>query len=232
MNLETLERRRLCSVSVVQGYPGYYEVSGDDADNVIAISASNTDSTFTLDGVTYGGVSFISVLAGDGDDAVSVDISGSGPIAASIDAGSGDDEVSLVGGGAVWGESGSDTIRVTDSYRGQAYGGPGDDRIVFAGASADTDIRGGPGNDFIDCSANAYPVFPHGDQGDDLILGSNDDDQLYGDGGSDLLAGNGGNDIFWEVDSERDRLVGGAGIDIAYVDQGDGVWGVEYVFYV
>ena len=75
-------------------------------------------------------------------------------------------------------------------------------------------------------------VFPHGDQGDDVILGSNNDDEIYGDGGSDLLAGNGGNDIFWGVDGERDRLVGGAGIDIAYVDLGDGAWGVEYVFYV
>ena len=232
MLVESLDRRRLCSVSVVEGYPGYYEVHGDDAGDVIAVDVSNADSTFTLDGVTYGGVSFVSVFGGDGDDTISVNIGGSGPIAASIDAGGGSDDVTLVGAGGVWGQGGNDSIRVADSFRGEAHGGPGDDRIVMSGDSPDTNIRGGPGNDFIDGSANAYPVFPHGDQGDDVILGSNNDDEIYGDGGSDLLAGNGGNDIFWGVDGERDRLVGGAGIDIAYVDLGDGAWGVEYVFYV
>src|SRR5215212_1726662 len=112
MKLETLERRRLYNVSVVQGYPGYYEVYGDDDANVIAISVSNADSTFTLDGVTYGGVSYVSVFGADGDDTLSVNINGSGPIGSSIDAGSGNDDVTLSGAGAVWGQSGNDVIRV------------------------------------------------------------------------------------------------------------------------
>ena len=57
MDFETLERRRLLSVSVVEGYPGYYEVYGDDAPNVISVAFSAADGTFTVNGATYGGVS-------------------------------------------------------------------------------------------------------------------------------------------------------------------------------
>ena len=232
MNLETLERRRLLTVSVVEGYPGYYEVYGSDSPDVIAISVSSSDSTFNLDGATYGGVSYISIFAFDGDDSVSVAVDGATPIGASIDAGPGNDDVTLAGNGAVWGQSGDDTIRVSDSYRGVAYGGPGDDKIVISGECADAEVGGGPGNDVLDASASAYGLFLHGDQGDDVIFGSNFDDAIYGDNGSDLLIGNGGNDVFPSKDGERDRIVGGAGIDIAWVDLGDGTWGVEYVFYV
>src|SRR5215213_4095684 len=65
MNVETLERRRLLSVGVVEGYPGYYEVYGDDSANFISISIDNANSTFTLDGTEYGGVSYVSVFAQD-----------------------------------------------------------------------------------------------------------------------------------------------------------------------
>jgi Ca2+-binding RTX toxin-like protein len=235
MNPETLERRRFLSVSVVQGYPGYYEVYGDDSSNAIAISVSVSaeDSCFTLDGATYGGVAYISVFTFAGNDSVSVSIGKDSPIGASVDAGPGDDDVTILGSGAVWGQSGNDVIRLTDSFRGEAYGGPGDDKIRFAGDCADTQISGGPGNDLIDASACGYAVFAHGDQGDDTLYGSNGDDQLYGDAGSDLLVGGGGNDMFSADDGERDRIIGGAGIDIAYADVGEaGIWGVEYVFYV
>jgi len=231
--LETLENRRLFSVSVEQGYPGYFEVYGDDSANVIAVSVSASGSSFTLDGVTYGGVSYISVFAFAGDDTVSVVLDGDSPIAASIDAGPGDDDATIVGSGAIWGQSGNDTIRLSDSFRAEAYGGPGDDKIRVSGRSADPEISGGPGNDVIDASADAFGVYAHGDQGNDIIYGSNGDDQLYGDSGSDLLLGNGGNDMFSAEDGERDRIAGGAGIDIAYADADEaGIWGVEYVFYV
>ena len=58
--LETLERRRLYTVSVVQGYPGYYEVRGTDASEAISIAVSSADSSFTLDGVTYPGAAYVS----------------------------------------------------------------------------------------------------------------------------------------------------------------------------
>ena len=233
MNLEILERRRLLSVSVVQGYPGYYEVYGDESPDVISISVSNETSSFTLNGTEYGGVSYVSIFADAGDDSIAVSISGSGPIGASIDAGAGNDTATLAGGGAIWGDSGDDVIRISDAFRGEAYGGPGNDSIVVRGACADAEILGGPGNDHVDLSGSAYGLFAHGGPGDDTILGSGGDDQLYGDPGSDMVYGAGGNDVLYASDGERDRVIGGAGIDIGIVDAGEaGVWGVEYVFYV
>jgi Ca2+-binding RTX toxin-like protein len=232
MALELLERRRLYSVSVVQGYPGYYEVYGTDDADAISISVSNTDATFTLDGAVYGGVSYVSVFAGGGNDFVSVAIDGWGPIGASVVAGGGDDNVSLVGGGAVWGEGGDDTLSITDSFRGEVYGGSGQDRLTVAGACADAQIDAGQGSDLIDATGSAYGVFASGGQGQDTVYGSNYDDQLYGNAGNDVLVGNGGNDVFYTADYERDCIIGGAGIDVAFVDFGEGAWGVEYLFYV
>lgn len=232
MRLETLERRRLYSVSVVQGYPGFYEIYGTDAADTISVSVSNGDASFVIDGTVYGGVSYVSVFAGDGDDVVSVSIDGAGPIGASVLAGGGNDNVALNGGGAVWGESGDDTLRIANSFRGEVYGGPGQDRLYVVGACADAQIDGEQGSDLVDATGSAYGVFASGGQGHDTVYGSNYDDQLYGNAGNDLLFGNGGNDVFYSADFEHDRILGGAGIDVAYVDLGEGVWGVEYVFYV
>lgn len=232
MILETLERRRLLSVTVIQGYPGYYEVNGDDGPNAISIAVSNADGTFALDGVTYGGVSHVSVFGYSGDDTISVGSDRGGNISIGVNAGPGDDAVTVVGNGSIWGESGNDTLRLTDSYRGQLFGGPGDDRLYLSGDSPNAEIDGESGSDYIDASACNFPVFARGGSGSDTIFGSNLSDQLYGDEGNDLLVGNGGHDLFYGGDGNFDRIIGGGGIDSAYVDPNDGVWGVEYVFYV
>jgi len=52
MFLESLERRRLCT-TVVQGYPGFYEVYGDEGDNEISIDVPADGGSFTLDGQTF-----------------------------------------------------------------------------------------------------------------------------------------------------------------------------------
>jgi len=233
MDLETLERRRLYSVTVVQGYPGYYNVYGTEEADVIAVSVSTADSSFTVDGVRYDGVANLSVFGYGGDDTITVNIDGPSNIGASVDAGSGDDDVSIVGAGAIWGGSGNDTLRLTDSYRGEIYGGSGDDRLSLSGESPDSLLEGEQGNDLIDARGNNYAVVAGGGAGDDTVFGSNYDDQIYGDSGSDLLVGNAGNDTFYAVDMDRDRIIGCAGIDVAYADYGEGgIWGVEYVFYV
>ena len=232
MDLETLERRRLYTVSVVQGYPGYYEVRGTDASEAISIAVSSADSSFTLDGVTYPGAAYVSVYAGGGDDTVTVSADGPTQVGASVDAGPGDDSVTLNLSGAVWGGPGADTIRLNDSYRGEAYGEQDDDKIYLSGQCVDAVVDGGQGSDLIDATGSAYGVFAHGGQGADTIFGSNFDDQIYGDAGADLLIGNAGNDSFYAADLEHDRIIGGAGIDVAYADLGDSTWGVEYVFYV
>ena len=232
LTLERLERRRLMSVNVIQGYPGYYEVYGTDGPDAVSISASNLDASMTIDGVSYGGVAFVSVFTFGGDDVVSVAIEGSGPIGAGILAGAGNDAVSLTGSGAIWGEDGSDTLQLADSFRGEVYGGPGQDSLYVTGACADAQIDGEQGSDLINASASAYGVFASGGQGSDTVYGSNFDDQIYGNNGNDLLFGNAGNDVFYSGDMEHDWVLGGAGIDVAFVDFGDSVWGVEYVFYV
>src|SRR4029450_2274111 len=116
MHLETLESRQLRSGTVIEGYPGYFEVHGDDSDDVIAIDFT-PDGGFTLDGATYGGVAYISIYSYGGDDIISV---GAGPtyVGASVDSGSGNDVVTLNVAGAVWAGPGSDTVRLTDSFRG------------------------------------------------------------------------------------------------------------------
>ena len=233
MYLDILEGRRLLSASVVQGYPGYYEVYGSEGADHIAISVSAADASFELDGVRYGGVEFISVFSAGGDDNVSVNIDGETPIAAAVVAGEGNDTVAVSGGGAIWGEGGNDTLRLTDSFRGEIYGGPGDDLMYIAGACDNAEIDGEGGHDHIDATGSTYGVFARGGDGHDTIYGSNADDQLYGDRGNDLLIGNAGNDVFYVNDRETDRLIGGAGVDVAYADCDEaGVWGVEYVFYV
>lgn len=233
MAFEILEPRRLHAVTVVEGYPGYFEIYGTDAPDVIAISVSAADSSFTLGGVTYAGTAYLSVFAYDGDDTVSIAIDGSSPIGASVVAGGGNDTVSVTGSGAVWGDGGDDVITLVNSHRGEAYGGPGDDKITISGDCPDATIEGEQGADLINASACNYGVFAHGGQGGDTIFGSGYDDRLYGDSGNDFLVGNGGNDVFFAADAHHDRIVGGAGIDVAFIDfEESGVWSVEYVFYV
>src|SRR6266496_2189800 len=95
MRIEALERRRLLSVTVNETSPGFYEINGDDSDNVIVVSVSQDDQLVTVDGVTYGGVYYLYVFGHGGDDRIDVSASSAGSIAASIDGGDGDDQLSL-----------------------------------------------------------------------------------------------------------------------------------------
>src|SRR5689334_20990207 len=70
--LESLEGRKLFAVSVSQGYPGFYEVVGDESADHIDISVSMKDHTFTLDNVTYTDVAYISVQGSGGSDTINV----------------------------------------------------------------------------------------------------------------------------------------------------------------
>ena len=72
MYLESLEDRRLRSVTVVQGYPGFYEVYGDDSDNVITIDVNAADRTFSIDGKTFAGLNQLAVYGLGGNDLILV----------------------------------------------------------------------------------------------------------------------------------------------------------------
>jgi RTX calcium-binding nonapeptide repeat (4 copies) len=212
--VEELEERRFKSVTVTEGYTGFYDIQGDDSDNAINVAVSQTNQTFTLDGVTYSDVQYIQVEGNGGNDTISVtadDNTDDNQIGAAISGGAGDDVLTLNFSGGIWGGDGNDIIHLTDSYYGVAHGEGGDDQIYVAGASVSADIDGGDGNDVIDCSANGAPVDAHGGAGDDTIYGSNFDDQLYGDGGTNVVVGGTGNDMLYAQNDSHDTIDGGDG---------------------
>jgi Ca2+-binding RTX toxin-like protein len=210
--LQVLEPRRLFTVTVTEAYPGYFDVIGDDDPNAIAISVSMATESFTLDGETYSGVSYIAVQGMGGDDTISISsVDGTGTIAAGVAAGDGDDSVTINFDGAVWAGEGNDQVHLTDAFRGQAYGQGGDDHITIDGATVDPAIDGGDGDDYIDCSRNGTGVVASGGAGNDTLIGSAYGDQLYGDEGRDTVVGGGDSDL----------LSGGADADTFYADASD-----------
>jgi Ca2+-binding RTX toxin-like protein len=198
MHVERLENRRLLSVTVTEGYPGFYEIWGDESANAIAVSVSMAAETFTLNGVTYSGVSYIAVYGYGGEDTISVVADGAGSIGAAVSAGDGSDDITANFSAAIWAGAGSDTLNLADSFRGEAYGEGGDDWVVVSGECVEPEIHGGTGDDVIDASGNNYGVVIHGGWGDDAIYGSLYDDQLYGEAGSDTLYGGSGVDLYFE----------------------------------
>lgn len=87
---------------------------------------------------------FVTVRAGDGDDAVAiVDAPGGAGARPEVALGDGDDRYS--GGGAAQGEAGDDVLRSTGSA--SFDGGAGADTL--AGGAGDDDLRGGPGPDVL-----------------------------------------------------------------------------------
>jgi len=231
MLIETLEGRRHFSVTVTQGYPGFYEIAGTDDDDVIEVAVSQNDGTFTVDGETYADATIIHVYGYGGNDQIRV-ISPDGPggIMANVEAGDGDDTVVLNFDGSIWGGTGSDELRLSDSYSGEIYGGDGADLLYIGGACVNGFVSGGNGSDVIDATENLCGVTLDGGNGNDEIRGSAYNDDITGDCGNDTLMGNDGDDVFHVRDKERDDIDGGAGTDVAYSDtDDDGIFDVEWI---
>src|SRR4051812_20183579 len=110
MNVETMEGRTLFSVTVSEGYPGYYEITGTDSADVIDVSVDMEAETFTLDDATYTGVAYILVDAGGGDDTIRLLASSGGYIGASVVAGDGNDTMTVNFDGSIWAGDGDDTL--------------------------------------------------------------------------------------------------------------------------
>jgi prepilin-type processing-associated H-X9-DG protein len=232
--VETLEHRRLLSATVTETFPGYFEIVGSDANDVIVVSVSQGDRAFTLDGQTFGGADYLTVLGHGGDDLIDVSASGEGWVGASIDGGDGHDRLALNFDGGIWAGAGDDVLDLSDSFRGEVHGDGGADTITVRGECEDPMIHGGDGDDWIDASGNYYRVSIHGGAGNDVIYGSDYKDHLYGDEGADVLYGLGGNDTFHCQDGELDEVHGGGGgANVLYADaDGEGsVRGIQYVIY-
>ena len=222
--IELLESRRMFAVSVVEGFPGFFEITGEDVDDVILISIDQAARTFTVDGATYGAgkASYLTIYALAGNDTVNVSGSGTGPIGASVLAGDGDDSVMLDNvSGAAWGGAGNDVLDFSESFRAEAYGEDGNDRVILRGACIDSRVHGGDGNDMLLGSACTAPVFLFGESGNDRLYGSAYGDILDGGAGRDTMFGLGGDDQLYARDGETDWVLGGDGTDTAICDEGE-----------
>ena len=178
----------------------------------------------------------LTVYGFGGNDLIMVTAPRASSISATINGGEGDDQIALNFDGAVRGNSGNDRIFLYDSFRGEAYGGSGDDYIWISGDNVDANIDGGPGDDWIDASSNNFGVFIHGGDGNDTIFGSNYDDHLFGDAGNNVIYGLGGRDTISIRNGSYDFADGGGDVgDTCFCDSNDqfqdSVSGFENVFY-
>jgi len=227
--MENLETRRLCSVTVTQGYPGYYQIDGDNGANSIVVSVNQNAQTFTLNGVTYTGVSYIVVNGYGGNDHIAV--TGSpGPIGCTIRDGDGNDSVSLNFDGAIYTGNGQDTISLKDSFEGEVHTGDGNDQIYVSGQCVGAVIYGGNGNDLIDASANLSGVTIFAGNGNNIIYGSNYDDLITVGSGSNVICCLNGNDTVYIKNGSPDTVFGGSGNDTVYGDTFVTVYNVQAVF--
>lgn len=232
-SIEPLEDRCLKSFTVVEGYTGYYTITDDATQSWLNVAVVN--NTLLINNVNYtisNPPASVSASLNGGNDVFDF-TSDNGNVGCSVDAGPGADTVTLHTGGAIWGGSGNDTLRIENDYRGEVYGGSDNDIIYVVGNCPDFLVEGEYGTDYIDAQQSNDAGIMRGGPGNDTIHGSNYDDQIRGDEGNDVISGHGGNDVFFMNDGERDTVTGGAGIDIAYIDVGEEstIFGVEYTFY-
>ncbi len=98
------------------------------------------------------------------------------------------------------------TVRVSRGAITLSTGG-GNDKIYFQFVADGSVANAGPGDDLVDLSQfPANFVFANGDEGNDILIGSDQADTLNGGEGNDQLRSRGGSD----------SLQGGAGNDVLY----------------
>jgi Ca2+-binding RTX toxin-like protein len=124
--------------------------------------------------------------------------------------------------------AGRDTIKINGTSRADTFlftagginvGTDGDEDLTFSQAEV-IRVDGKNGNDTIDASSYALgPVNLHGNDGDDLLVGTGLADTLYGNAGADVLHGGPANDILWGG-LDDDLVFAEAGDDIIYTEPG------------
>jgi Ca2+-binding RTX toxin-like protein len=218
--VERLEFRRLFNASVIQTFPGFYQVDADAQTTSINVSVDQNAETFSLDGATYTDVQHIIINGNDAGDAISVNSNDAcGYIVCDVNGGAGDDTITLKSlTGAIHGGGGRNTLTLRDSWYGEVYGDSGSGSIYVTGNSFGAEIEAGSGNTLIDASQSDFGVTLHGGAGTDTLYGSASDDVIYGGGGNDYLYGLGGNDTFFSTGGVVVGTAGGA--DVAYVPTG------------
>jgi Ca2+-binding RTX toxin-like protein len=137
----------------------------------------------------------------------------------------------LVNGGAVPVVGGTPTVANTDLI--QVFGQGGNDTITLNEANGPlprANLFGGTGNDTLTGGSGGDMLF--GQSGNDTLLGKGGFDFLFGGAGDDTLTGGdaddqvfgeAGNDrMIWNPGDDTDLFEGGAGIDTAEVNGGNG----------
>src|SRR5688572_3056305 len=225
MSLELLESRTFFAVTMEETYPGFHHIYGDENANEIIVKIAPDAQSFTMNGIAGGVAYYVWIHGYGGDDNIRVSGPKGGLAGATIAAGDGNDFVSLNFDGGIWGGTGNDYIMLRDAFRGVANGEEGDDSIYVGGATVEAEIRGGDGDDWIDCSANTSSVMVFGGYGNDVLIGSRFDDLLFGEDGEDELFGLSGYDYL----HNGEYVSGGDGEDTSVGTPPEGTFGIEYI---
>ncbi len=203
-------------ISGTSGGTGFSAISFTNTTAVTIDAAKNSVSaadtvTISTD-LSATGLTSFTINTGKGADAINASATTS--LGVVVNAGSGNDTVTVSGGNdTINGDGDSDTIVQTASgtqtLSDTQLTGTGTDAISgFEFAN----LYGGAGNDTIDGSAFTGRMFIldslgnnvlSGGSGNDTIQGGNNADTIFGNGGNDSLSGNG----------DKDSIVGGAGND-------------------
>jgi Ca2+-binding RTX toxin-like protein len=137
----------------------------------------------------------------------------------------------LVNGGAVAIKGGTPTVANTDLI--QVFGQGGNDTITLNEANGPlprANLFGGTGNDTLTGGSGGDMLFGQsendtllGKGGFDFLFGGAGDDTLTGGDADDQVFGEAGNDrMIWNPGDDTDLFEGGAGIDTAEVNGGNG----------
>ena len=111
----------------------------------------------------------------------------------------------------------TETFRYADVTQLTVFAGGGNDRVTNT-LRLDTQIYGGPGNDYLEGGFRDDLLF--GGDGRDILVGRNGADTLRGQGGLDWIYGGPGTDSLFGF-SGNDRLFGGPGNDRLFGDAGN-----------
>jgi len=218
--VERLEFRRLFNASVIQTYPGFYQIDADAQTTSITVAVDQNAETFSLDGATYPNVQHIVINGNDAGDTITVNSNDEwGYIGCVVNGGAGNDTISLNElAGVIHGGGGQNSLTLRDSWYGEVYGDVGSGSIYVIGDIFAAQVVAGTGNTLIDASQSNYGLYIYGGAGSDTVYGSAYDDQISGGGGTDYLYGLGGNDTFF---STGGVVVGSSnGTNVAYVPTG------------
>jgi len=179
---------------------------GDGADTII--SGSGADTIYGGNGndsITTSGL--LTIDAGAGDDTVSIDGSISNGNS-SVDLGSGKNALTVIGLSSSWVFNANANMSITTGDEG--------DSVVYNRSKAT--VTGGLGNDTITTGTGDDSITAS--DGNDIISVSSGNNTVYGGAGNDSITAGNGNDLL-EGGDGADTIVGGGGTDTIYGGNGN-----------